>query len=217
MNGKPAELGQRVTCADLISIDSRSLRLPSRRHKPRVLAYYKPVGEVCTYNDEKGRPTVFEKLPAPGKARWVGIGRLDFNTTGLLLFTTDGELANRLMHPSGGIEREYAVRIRGRATDTQLNALLRGVELEDGRAAFSDIVEAGGRRVNHWYYVVISEGRHHEVRRLWKSQGLEVTRLIRTRFGTCLLPRDRRPGQYWYLQEDELAALASAVNYSLAQ
>ncbi|MCZ6803378.1 MAG: pseudouridine synthase [Proteobacteria bacterium] len=213
VNGKLAVLGQRIDHKDRIAINSHSIRLHLQREKkPKVLAYYKPAGEVCTRKDEKGRDTVFMKLPRLRNSRWINIGRLDLNTTGLLLFTTDGELANKLMHPSNQIEREYAVRVFGQATKDQFRALRAGVELEDGFAKFTDIVESGGEGANHWYHVVIMEGRNREVRRLWESQDLKVTRLIRTRFGPYLLPRSKRPGQNWRLDDKEIAALMEAVN-----
>jgi 23S rRNA pseudouridine2605 synthase len=212
VNGKLAILGQRIDHKDRISINSHPIRLHLQREKkPKVLAYYKPAGEVCTRKDEKGRDTVFNKLPRLRNSRWINIGRLDLNTTGLLLFTTDGELANKLMHPSSQIEREYAVRVLGRATKDQFQALREGVELEDGLAKFTDIVDSGGEGVNHWYHVVIMEGRNREVRRLWESQDLQVTRLIRTRFGPYILPRRKRPGQHWRLEDKEIEALLEAT------
>ena len=213
VNGKPAELGQQIDHKDRVSINSKPIRLHLQKNtKTKVLAYYKPAGEVCTRKDEKGRPTVFQNLPRMRNSRWINIGRLDLNTTGLLLFTTDGELANKLMHPSNQIEREYAVRVLGKATKEQLQALRDGVELEDGPARFTDIVDSGGEGHNHWYHVVIMEGRNREVRRLWESQGLQVTRLIRTRFGSYILPRRKRPGQHWRLEENEIKALKDPVN-----
>lgn len=214
VNGKPAVLGQTIDHSDRISIDSRQIRLffPRNEIKPKVIAYYKPVGQVCTRKDEKGRETVFSHLPKLRNSRWINIGRLDINTTGLLLFTTDGDLANKLMHPSSQIEREYAVRVLGEASKEQLNALRTGVELEDGRAQFTDIVDSGGEGANHWYHVVIMEGRNREVRRLWESQGLKVSRLIRTRFGSYILPRRKRVGQHWRLEDSEIEALQQAAN-----
>ncbi|MBL1141150.1 MAG: pseudouridine synthase [Proteobacteria bacterium] len=214
VNGKLAVLGQTIDHTDRISIDSRSIRLffPRGEKKPKVIAYYKPVGQICTRKDEKGRETVFSHLPKLRNSRWINIGRLDINTTGLLLFTTDGDLANKLMHPSSQIEREYAVRVLGEATKEQLNALRSGVELEDGTAQFTDIVDSGGEGANHWYHVVIMEGRNREVRRLWESQGLKVSRLIRTRFGPYILPRRKRVGQHWKLEDSDIEALQKAAN-----
>ncbi len=212
INGKPAELGQQITAKDRISINNRPIRLHLEKEKTcKVMGYYKPAGEVCTRKDEKGRPTVFENIPRVRNGRWINIGRLDLNTTGLLLFTNDGELANQLMHPSNQVEREYAVRTLGRATPEQLQALRDGVELEDGLAKFTDIVDSGGEGVNHWYHVVIMEGRNREVRRLWESQGLAVSRLIRTRYGPYIMPRRKRPGQHWRLEEDDIEVLQQAV------
>jgi len=216
VNGKPAILGQTIDHTDRISIDSRAIRLHfprgDKKIKPKIIAYYKPVGEVCTRKDEKGRETVFSKLPKLRNSRWINIGRLDINTTGLLLFTTDGDLANKLMHPSSQIEREYAVRVLGTANKEQMQALREGVELEDGPAKFTDIVDSGGEGANHWYHVVIMEGRNREVRRLWESQDLKVSRLIRTRFGPYLLPRRKRVGQHWRLEDSEIEALQEAAN-----
>lgn len=216
VNGKPAVLGQTIDYKDRVAIDSRQIRLyfprGDKKIKPKIIAYYKPVGEVCTRKDEKGRVTVFSKLPELRNSRWINIGRLDINTTGLLLFTTDGDLANKLMHPSSQIEREYAVRVLGTATRQQFQALREGVELEDGFAKFTDIVDSGGEGANHWYHVVIMEGRNREVRRLWESQDLKVSRLIRTRFGPYLLPRRKRVGQHWRLEDSEIEALQKAAN-----
>lgn len=212
VNGKTAQLGQQIGQKDRIAINSKTIRLHLQREtKCKILAYYKPAGEVCTRKDEKGRATVFDKLPRLRNGRWINIGRLDLNTTGLLLFTNDGELANSLMHPSNEVEREYAVRVLGRATDEQLQKLKEGVELDDGMARFTDIVDSGGEGHNHWYHVVIMEGRNREVRRLWESQGLQVSRLIRTRFGPYILPRRRRPGQHWRLEDKDIQALQQAA------
>lgn len=208
VNGKPAALGDRISLHDRIKLDGRDIRLAkSIPDATRILAYYKPEGEVSTRKDPQGRRTVFAGLPKIKKGQWIAIGRLDINTSGLLLFTNDGELANRLMHPSSAIEREYAVRILGKATDSQLTHLRQGVQLDDGPAKFTDIVDSGGRAANHWYHVVIMEGRNREVRRLWESQGLVVSRLIRVRFGAYILPRKKRPGEFWDLNKKEIEAL----------
>ena len=212
VNGKLATIGQCIEEKDQVAINSRPIRLhQQRKKKPKVLAYYKRAGEVCTRRDEKGRETVFKNLPRLRNSRWISIGRLDLNTTGLLLFTTDGELANKLMHPSSEIEREYAVRVFGRVTKENINTLLDGVELEDGFAKFTDIVDSGGKGTNHWYHVVVMEGRNKEVRRLWESQGVQVTRLIRTRFGSYILPRKKRVGQFWRLDEKEIKSLENSI------
>lgn len=180
----------------------------------RVMAYYKPEGEIVTRSDPQGRDTVYTRLPVLKRGKWTAVGRLDINSSGLLLFTTDGGLANRLLHPSAGVEREYAVRLRGRASAGQINNLLAGVRLEDGSARFTRITDAGGSGINHWYHVVIMEGRNREVRRLWQSQGLEVSRLIRVRFGPYSLPRRKRPGQYWDLTKKEIEKLCAAAGPS---
>ena len=212
VNGKLATIGQCIEEKDQVAINSRPIRLhQQRKKKPKVLAYYKQAGEVCTRRDEKGRETVFKNLPRLRNSRWISIGRLDLNTTGLLLFTTDGELANKLMHPSSEIEREYAVRVFGRVTNENINTLLDGVELEDGFAKFTDIVDSGGKGTNHWYHVVVMEGRNKEVRRLWESQGVQVTRLIRPRFGSYILPRKKRVGQFWRLDEKEIKSLENSI------
>lgn len=212
VNGKLATIGQSIEARDRITINSRPIRLHLQyKNKSKVLAYYKQAGEVCTRRDEKGRDTVFRNLPRLRNSRWINIGRLDLNTTGLLLFTTDGELANKLMHPSSQIEREYAVRVLGQVTKDNTRNLLEGVQLEDGFARFTDIVDSGGTGANHWYHVVVMEGRNKEVRRLWESQGVQVTRLIRTRFGSYILPRKKKAGQFWRLDEKEIKLLQDSV------
>lgn len=188
INGDPAMLGARVTPEQTIRVDGRNIPTHVLQSQQRILIYHKPEGEVCTRSDPQGRPTVFEKLPKLRGARWITIGRLDFNTSGLLLFTTDGELANRLMHPSHEIEREYAVRVLGKVNAEMLVRLKAGVMLEDGPAHFDAIVDAGGSGANHWYHVVLKEGRNREVRRLWEAVGIKVSRLIRVRFGGVQLP-----------------------------
>ncbi len=213
INGKPAALGDHISSRDKVKVDNRVIKLDEAgTDKTRVLAYYKPVGEICARSDPKHKKTVFDKLPRIKKGRWINIGRLDLNTIGLLLFTNDGELANRLMHPSSEVEREYAVRILGEVSDAQLQAMLKGVKLDDGLARFTDIVDSGGEGANHWYHVVIMEGRNREVRRLWESQGLRVSRLIRVRFASCILPRSKHPGNFWDLEETEIRALRKAVD-----
>ncbi|MFC3120198.1 23S rRNA pseudouridine(2605) synthase RluB [Agaribacter flavus] len=185
VNGKIATLGDRVEINDQIRVDGHQISRQKERSPCRVLMYNKPEGEICSLKDPDGRPTVFERLPRLVGERWIGIGRLDINTSGLLLFTNDGELANRLMHPSYEIEREYAVRVFGEVTPAILRSLTNGVELEDGLAKFNSIhVRAGeDEGLNHWYNVTLSEGRNREVRRLWESQGLKVSRLMRVRYG----------------------------------
>jgi len=211
INDNPATIGDRVDAKDKIKVDGKAVRLAPVASKTRVIIYYKPEGEVCTRSDPEGRPTVFEKLPSLHGQRWVMIGRLDLNTSGLLMFTNNGELANRLLHPSYEIEREYAVRVLGDVTDAMINRLKRGVKLEDGPAAFVDVKDMGGTGANHWYHVVLKEGRQREVRRLWESQGIQVSRLMRVRFGNVLLPRDLRRGQWRDMEVAEIANLESLV------
>ena len=175
-----------------------------------MLAYHKPEGEVCTRSDEQGRPTVFDQLPR-GRRRWIVIGRLDINTSGLLLFTDNGDLAHRLMHPSSEIQRKYAVRVFGEVDQAVASRLLQGVELEDGPARFEFIEDAGGRGANHWYHVGLSEGRNHEVRRLWESQEVTVSRLIRISYGPIALDPRLRPGRARRLDAEEVAVLESAA------
>lgn len=213
INGYPAQLGDRVSETDRLAVDGRSLSM--RRMSPqerRVLLYHKPEGEVVTRLDPEGRPTVFERLPFPRGGRWITVGRLDMNTAGLLLFTNDGDLAHRLMHPSYELLREYAVRIRGDVDSALLSRLLAGVELEDGPACFETIQAAGGTGVNHWYHVSLREGRHHEVRRLWEAVGVTVSRLIRVRYGPVLLGR-LRVGQWRELAPGEIDDLRIATGF----
>lgn len=208
VNGVPAKLGDRVSSKDKISVDGKKLA-PSEQNAQvhPVLLYNKPLGEICTRNDPEGRPTVFDHLPRVSHARWIAVGRLDINTTGLLLFTTDGELANRLMHPSSQLQREYMVRVMGEVTKEILNNLLTGVQLEDGTAKFDAIRHGGGEGVNQWYYVVLQEGRNREVRRLWESQGLKVSRLKRVRYGNIVIPSYVKMGKFVELPAKETKAL----------
>ncbi len=210
VNGVPARVGQSVTGAESFQLDGRPLRLPQRTRPHAWLAYHKPEDEICTQRDPEGRPTVFQALPR-GPRRWVSVGRLDVNTSGLLLFTTDGALAHRLMHPSGGVIREYAVRVLGEPTPEILRRLTTGVELEDGTARFESVQPGGGQGVNTWYHVRLAEGRTREVRRLWESQGLTVSRLIRTAYGPIRLPRGLRRGTHRPLTPAEVRALYAAV------
>lgn len=196
VNGEKATLGQSVSKGDTITFDQHRWQVVSEPVKHRTLIYNKPEGEVTTRSDPEGRPTVFDRLPRIKNARWVAIGRLDINTTGMLLLTTDGELANTMMHPSSNVDREYACRVRGEATPEQLQKLKDGVVLEDGPAAFSDIQPAGGSGENHWYHATIMEGRNREVRRLWESQGLVVSRLKRVRYGAAFMPKRLLVGKW---------------------
>ncbi|AUH00790.1 23S rRNA pseudouridine(2605) synthase RluB [Prodigiosinella confusarubida] len=192
VDGKIATLGDRVevTNATKIRIDGHVVVVRDTEQTVcRVLMYYKPEGELCTRSDPDGRPTVFDRLPKIQGSRWVAVGRLDVNTSGLLLFTTDGELANRLMHPSQEVEREYAVRVFGEVNDEKIKQLSKGVQLDDGPASFRKIRYQGGEGLNQWYNVTLTEGRNREVRRLWEAVGVQVSRLIRVRYGDIQLPK----------------------------
>lgn len=212
VNGVVASLGARVEPRDAISVDGQLLKREDAQVVRRVLIYNKPEGEICTRDDPEGRPTVFDRLPRPKEGRWINIGRLDINTTGLLLFTTDGELANRLMHPSYEMDREYAVRVRGEVTEEMIEQLKAGVMLEDGPAKFTDIKEApGGEGFNHWYHCVVMEGRNREVRRLWESQGVVVSRLKRVRFGPVFMTSDLPMGRWREMGQREVDILSEEV------
>ena len=196
VNNEPAALGATVRAGDTVTYGQRRWKVASKALSHRTLIYNKPEGEVTSRSDPDGRPTVFDRLPRLHNQRWVAVGRLDLNTTGLLLLTTDGELANAMMHPSSNVDREYACRVRGEASPEQLHALREGVKLDDGPARFSDIQPAGGSGENHWYHVTIMEGRNREVRRLWDSQGLVVSRLKRVRYGAAFLPKRLLVGKW---------------------
>lgn len=215
INGEVATLGQRVAGNEAITVDDRPVRVQELTPLRRVIIYNKPEGEVCTRSDPEGRRTVFERLPRLKVGRWINIGRLDINTSGLLLFTTDGELANRLMHPSSQMDREYAVRIRGEVTEEMIENLKKGVMLEDGMAQFSDIQAAPeGDGLNRWYHCVVMEGRNREVRRLWESQGLVVSRLKRVRFGPVFLTASLSVGR-WREMDRSITAVVSATGLVL--
>lgn len=208
INGKPATIGARIALHDQIKVDGQEIKLQkSRQQKTRVLLYHKPEGELCTRHDPENRPTIFERLPLIRNSRWITVGRLDFNTAGLLLLTNDGDLANELMHPKSIIEREYAVRIRGNITPEIIDRLKKGIFLHDGLAAFDEIIDVGGSGSNHWYHVIVKEGRNRLVRRLWEKAGLTVSRLIRVRFGPLALPPNLKRGKSKELTQDELEAL----------
>lgn len=219
INKKPAILGQKLAAGDRIVWKNRVWLVEDTLMKPRVLMYHKPEGLVTTRNDELGRPTVFDKLPRIKGQKWLNIGRLDINTTGLLLFTTDGDFAHHMTHPSAGIDREYACRIFGEVDDAMIERLLAGVELEDGPANFTDIQQAAEdneRSANHWFYVAIMEGRNREVRRLWESQGVQVNRLKRVRYGGVFLPKNLAQGKHRELNEKELSILFEDSHYQPA-
>lgn len=214
VNGNMATLGDRVSANDTLRVDGRIIKVkPEEDIVQRVIMYHKPMGEVCSRNDPEGRPTVFDNLPRLQGMRWVQVGRLDINTTGLLLFTTDGELAHRLMHPSNGFVREYAVRVRGELTPEKRQAMLDGVLLEDGVSKFDSIDDAGGAEegANHWYKVTLTGGKYREVRRLFQSQDLEVARLMRIRFGELTLPPQLRQGRWMELEPEQIQSLINKV------
>lgn len=210
IDGVIAELGVQVTGKETILLDGRPITAEAPE-SVRVLAYHKPIGELSTRRDPEGRATVFDRLPRLARGRWISVGRLDINTCGLLLLTNDGELCNRLMHPSRQLEREYAVRVFGDIDALLLERLLEGVQLDDGPARFTAIRDAGGRGVNHWYHVILNEGRHREVRRLWESQGVQVNRLIRVRYGPIELGRRLPSGQCRELTAQEIDLLREAA------
>lgn len=212
VNRKVAKPGDRASVEDVIHLRGELLHLSSVQHfRPRVIMYHKPPGELVTRSDPEGRPVVFDHLPTMKTSRWIPVGRLDINTTGLLLLTNDGELANRLMHPGTEVEREYAVRVLGEVSEAVLQRLRQGVELEDGPAKFDAIQDAGGSGANHWYHVVLHEGRNREVRRMWESQDCKVSRLSRVRYGPILLDRSLRPGRWRELKPAEFRKIYQAA------
>lgn len=211
VNGRRAVLGQRVRASDRIELQGRAARILPADDTLTVLLYHKPAGEIVSASDPEGRPSVFAALPPVKQGRWIAVGRLDFNSSGLLLFTTSGDLAARLMHPRHEIEREYAVRVAGTVPAAAREQLLTGLSLDDGVAKFSRMDDAGGEGLNHWYRVVLTEGRNREVRRMFEAVGLTISRLLRTRFGPIDLPRDLVRGRWRYLGQPEVAKLARAV------
>lgn len=218
VNGEPATLGQSISAEDTVLVDGKRIDL-SEEKKPskHLIVYNKPEGEVCTRKDPQGRPTVFDKLPSVHNGRWISVGRLDVNTSGLLLFTTDGELANRLMHPSNQIDREYAVRVLGDVTEDMLQQLVDGVQLEDGPARFEEIVspkpDEDNPKANHWYYVCLQEGRNREVRRIWETlDDIKVSRLKRVRYANVFLEKQLKLGQWRLAEQDELNGLYELVD-----
>ncbi len=217
LDGKVVQLGERVTEKQIIRVDGHVVKNKTAENVVcRILAYNKPEGEICTRSDEEGRKTVFERLPRLNGARWISIGRLDINTSGLLLFTTDGEFANKMMHPSNEVEREYAVRVFGEVDEAMLNRLRMGVKLDDGEAKFLSVresgKEAGGEGINRWYHVVLTEGRTREVRRLWESQGVQVSRLMRVRYGNIHLDKQLPQGGWLELNLKEVNYLRKLVD-----
>lgn len=213
VNDRIAKLGDRVTTDDKIFLNGHRVLLQSSVVRRRVILYNKPEGEICSRSDPEGRRTVYDSLPALSGERWISVGRLDFNTSGLLLFTNDGELANKLMHPSSVIDREYLVRIQGQVDDEMKRNLLDGVLLEDGVARFTDIVDGAGEGRNRWFYCVVMEGRNREVRRLWESQGVKVSRLKRVRYANIFIPSHVRVGQWMELSEREIADLCMTAGF----
>ncbi|HSV83795.1 MAG TPA: pseudouridine synthase, partial [Ramlibacter sp.] len=211
VNNEPAHIGQRIQFGDQIKVNGKPIRFRIAPPPARVIAYHKPVGEVVTHDDPQNRPTVFRKLPKLQQGKWQSVGRLDLNTEGLLLFTSSGELANKLMHPRFGLEREYAVRVLGALSNDEKQRLLDGIELEDGRAQFGSIEDGGGEGANTWYRVTISEGRNREVRRLFEALGHAVSRLIRIRYGAMVLPRGLKRGAWMELDERDIRSLVQAA------
>ncbi len=210
VNGEPAHIGQRILPTDAVRINGKLIQRRVSSKPPRVLVYHKPAGEIVSHDDPEGRPSVFDRLPSMKAGKWLAVGRLDFNTEGLLLFTTSGDLANRLMHPRYNIDREYAVRTLGELEEGMRQKLLAGVDLDDGKAAFSKIQNGGGEGINRWYRVVIGEGRNREVRRMFEAVGLTVSRLIRTRYGAMTLPSGLKRGRWEEFEENDVRSLMTA-------
>lgn len=216
IDGEIANLGDRIESDVKVRIDGRAISVKSAEDVVcRVLAYHKPEGEICSRKDPEGRPTVFERLPKVRDSRWVAVGRLDINTSGLLLFTSDGELANKLMHPSNEVEREYAVRTFGEVPEAAVQRLRNGVTLEDGPANFDSIKPAGGEGINQWWHVTLKEGRNREVRRLWESQEVQVSRLIRVRYGMIDLPKTLPRGGWMELTMEQVNYLRQMAGLDL--
>lgn len=222
LNGEVIGLGQQVETGDVVMHSGRKIIIKETNLTlPRVLMYHKPEGEICTRNDPEGRPTIFDKAPGLKHSRWIAVGRLDINTSGLILLTDDGDLANKLMHPSSELQREYAVRVMGTATEEQLTKLTNGVELEDGKARFEEILEVATsddhkNSFNRWYHVVLMEGRNREVRRMWEAVDLKVSRLMRVRYGSVMMTKSNRPGRFYELEPSDIRELAelAGIEYS---
>lgn len=212
VNDQEAIIGMLISNEDSIEIDGKKISFSSGPQKLRVLMYNKKIGQVSSTIDTEGRPTVFESLPKIKKGKWVSVGRLDINTSGLMLFTNDGSLANQLMHPSSNIEREYVARIHGNVKKEHLNKFLKGVKLEDGEARFTDVQPGRKGKTNQWFAMVIMEGKTREVRRIWESQGFEVSRLKRVRIGNLFLPANLKQGQYKELNKKEIDFIGSQLN-----
>lgn len=211
VNGEPAHIGQRIMPTDQVRINGKPVKRRLQTKPPRVLLYHKPTGEIVSHADPEGRPSVFDKLPPMKTAKWLAVGRLDFNTEGLLMLTTSGDLANRFMHPRYSVEREYAVRVVGELSEASRQRLLHGIELDDGPANFLRIRDGGGEGTNHWYHVALAEGRNREVRRMFEAVGLMVSRLIRTRHGPISLPRGLRRGRWEELEDNQVRSLMASV------
>ena len=215
VDGEVATLGAKVTGDEKIIVDGRLVRVSRKTARPKVLLYHKSQGEICTRSDPQGRPTVFDQLPRLASGRWIGVGRLDYQTSGLLLLTTDGQLANALMHPSAELKRQYSVRVLGEVTQEKLQQLRQGIELDDGMAKFDELEFSGGEGSNRWYRVVVMEGRNRLVRRLWETAGYRISRLIRTRYGPISLPRELSAGKYRFLHSAELESVYGAVGLEM--
>lgn len=215
VNGLPAHIGQRILPTDQVRVNGKLIARKISSKPPRVLLYHKPSGEIVSQSDPEGRPTVFDNLPRMKTGKWVAVGRLDFNTEGLLIFTTSGDIANRFMHPRYGVEREYAVRTLGELAESDRQRLLHGIQLDDGEASFLRIADGGGEGINRWYHVALTEGRNREVRRMFEAVGLTVSRLIRTRYGQFLLPRGLKRGRWHELEAEEVRALMSGIGLKL--
>ena len=212
VNGSISELGDRASANDKIRVDGKILQVVKKEDfQRRMLAYHKPEGEICTRKDPEGRTSVFDTLPKVSNSRWLNVGRLDINTSGLLFFTNDGELANRLMHPSHQVLRKYSVRVRGQVTAEMIQQLKAGVELDDGLAHFESITDIGGEGSNHWYDVTLREGKNREVRRLWEAFDIQVSRLHRIQYGNFELPRSLKRGRYRELTAQEMAVFEEMV------